>query len=387
MSVNAEILSAPAESGLMSKPETRAAEGWLGRFGIRARSGRRKVKKPAVVAFVRHLATLLTAGLPLARSLRTVALQMAGTSLGDTITFLAADVEGGEMLSSAMAKRNGLFDTLAINVVRAGEVGGTLVETLQQLADDMEQSDALRRTVLSAMVYPAIVMVIATLVVGFLLFFVVPTFEDVYIKMKVELPLITRLLLGASRLALRYWWAGLLCVGAFVAAWKFLKNVPEFQEKKDKISLRLPVFGKLRRKAIAARFLGTFATLIGSGVSILESLSLMASLTNNSVVRKAIDEIRDHVSRGGKMSEQMAQYTDLFSPMAIQMVNVGEETGSLTEAASKTAGFLNDETNLLVGTLTTLIEPCLTVGLGVVVGTIALAIYLPMFDMMKHAAN
>ena len=155
----------------------------------------------------------------------------------------------------------------------------------------------------------------------------------------------------------------------------------------DRTVLRLPLFGPLQRKALSSRFLSAFATLIGSGVSIVESLRLMSGLAQNVVVRDAIEDIRRHVSRGGRMSEPMDRYADLFSPMAIQMISVGEETGSLPEAATRTAGFLSREVEARVRTLVTMLEPLMTVGLGMVVGTIVLAIYLPLFDLMKNVTH
>jgi len=349
---------------------------------LRARRGR--VRSRDVVVFLRHLATMLAAGLTLSKSLRTVARQLENSTLSALVAQLADDVESGEMLSSAMALMPDVFDSLVVNIVRAGEVSGTLPETLQELAASLEKSEALRATLLGAMVYPAIVVAIAAIVVGFLLVYVVPIFEGVYHKMHLELPMVTRLLLGVSGIALRFWWVPGPALAGLVFALRRLKGVESFRRRWDALALRVPVFGAVRRKALAARFLGAFATLIGSGVSIVESLRLMSSLASNVVVRDAIDDIRRHVSRGMSMGEPMEHYAGLFSPMAIQMLSVGEQTGSLPEAASRTATFLTQDVDNRLKTMTTLIEPLLTLGLGLVVGTIALAIYLPMFDLMKH---
>lgn len=351
------------------------------------RKSRGRVRTADLVGFVRHLATLLTAGLSLSKCLLTLAKQFEGTRIGDVIGELVYDVEGGELLSSAMSLRPEVFDSLTVNIVRAGEAGGTLPETLEQLADDMEKKQALRRTVVGAMVYPAIVVVIASGVVGFLLLFVVPTFKDVYEKMHLELPWITQLLLWTSRSAVQYWWVPVGAGIGLAAGWRPLMKVESVRRQWDSLALHVPLFGTVRRKAITTRFLSAFATLITSGVSVVEALRLMGGLVDNVVVQQAVDDIRQHVSRGGKMSEPMARYADLFSPMAIQMVSVGEQTGALPEAAQRTAEFLAEDVEVRVKTLTTLMEPLLTVGLGVVVGTIALAIYLPMFDLMKNVSH
>jgi len=367
-------------------PASRGA-GWPAAIGgaLRARCGR--VRSADVVGFVRNMATLLNAGLPLPKCLRTMARQLEKPRMAQLVGRMANDVSSGELFSSAMALAPEAFDSLTISAVRAGEAGGTLPETLQKLADDMEKKQALRRTVVGAMAYPAIVVVIALGVVSFLLVYVVPAFEDVYVKMHLTLPWITRALLWASRTALACWWAPAVLLAAAVVGWRPLQAVEGFRRRWDRLLLELPLLGKLRRKAISTRFLGAFATLIGSGVSIVESLRLMTDLVDNTVVRDAIADIRRHVTRGGKISEPMERYAGLFSPMAIQMISVGEETGELPEAAAHTARFLAEEVETRVKTLTMLMEPALTVGLGVVVGAIALAIYLPMFDLMQSVSR
>ena len=362
-------------------------EGLLGRLAAALRTRRARIRVSDIVVFVRHLATLLNAGLPLSKSLQTVARQLDNPSLSDVVAELAEEVRSGEMLSDAMARKPKVFDPLTVNIIRAGEVGGNVAATLQDLATDLEKKDALRRAVKAAMVYPAVVVSIASLVVAFLLIYIVPSFQDVYRKMHLELPLATRILLLVSGFLARYWWVLLMAVPGVVLGRRHLMQIEQVQRGWDRFVLRLPMLGKIRRRAIAARFLSTLATLVGSGVSIVESLRLMSTLTNSTVVRDAIDDIRRHVSRGGTIGQPMERYADLFSPMAIQMVAVGEQTGSLPEAASRTAAYLAEDVDNRVKTLTTLIEPMLTLGLGLIVGTIALAIYLPMFDLMKHISR
>jgi type IV pilus assembly protein PilC len=237
------------------------------------------------------------------------------------------------------------------------------------------------------MVYPAIVLVIASGVVGFLLMFVVPTFAEVYKKMHLELPWITRLLLGASGLAVRLWWVPVLGGGGVALGWKPLLRVERFRRGWDRLMLVLPLFGRVRRMAITTRFLSAFSTLTGSGVTVVEALRVMSNLAVNVVAGEAITDIRNRVRRGGKVADAMERYVSLFSPMAVQMVGVGEQTGTLPEATARTAEFIGHELETKAKALTTLLEPLLTVGLGLVVGTIALAIYLPMFDLIKHVSH
>jgi len=368
-----------AEGAGAQRPESLS-----GRLAAALRTRRARIRVSDIVVFVRHLATLLNAGLPLSKSLQTVARQLENPSLSDVVAELAEAVRSGEMLSDAMARKPRVFDPLTVNIIRAGEVGGNVAATLQDLAADLEKKDALRRAVKAAMIYPMVVVSIASLVVAFLLVYIVPSFQDVYRKMHLELPLATRILLLVSAFLTRYWWVVVVVIPAVVVGRRRLMRIERVQRAWEKFVLRLPMLGKIRRGAIAARFLSTFATLVGSGVSIVESLRLMSTLADSTVVRDAIDDIRRHVSRGGTIGRPMERYADLFSPMAIQMVVVGEQTGSLPEAASRTASYLAEDVDNRVKTLTTLIEPMLTLGLGVIVGTIALAIYLPMFDLMKH---
>jgi len=363
------------------------AERPTSRLAAALRARRSRIRAGDIVVFVRHLATLLNAGLPLSKSLQTVARQLENPSLSDVVAQLALEVRSGEMLSDAMSRKPKVFDPLTVNIIRAGEVGGNVAATLEDLAADLEKKDALRRAVKAAMVYPAVVVTIASLVVGFLLIYIVPSFQDVYRKMHLRLPLATQILLSVSGFLSHYWWLLLLAVPCGIAARRRLRRAERVQRYWDRLVLRLPMLGKIRRGAIAARFLSTFATLVGSGVSIVESLRLMSTLAESTVVRDAIDDIRRHVSRGGTIGRPMERYADLFSPIAIQMVAVGEQTGSLPEAASRTAAYLAEDVDNRVKTLTTLIEPMLTLGLGVIVGTIALAIYLPMFDLMKHVSR
>jgi len=384
--------NAAAAAGYLSSPEARAtghneepvsaAVRWLKRL-----TKPRKVKSSDVVVLVRQLATLLGAGVPLSRSLTTVARQLEDLRLVAVAERLGERVRSGEMLSSAMAIEPGVFDSITLCIVKAGEIGGNLQETLDQLAEDLEKKDTLRRTVLGALAYPAIVIGIATIVVALLLIFVVPIFKDVYAKMHVRLPLVTQVLIFASGTALRFWWVPVIGTVGLPLAWKRLSKVEGFARKRDALMLRLPLFGKLRRKVIAARFLGSFGTMVASGVPIVESLRLLSVLTPNLVVREAIEDLRLQVSRGRSIGKQMERYSDLFTPMAVQMVSIGEETGSLPESVTRTAKFLNAEAETLVRSLTKLLEPTLTVGLGFVIGLIAIAIYLPMFDMVKMVSH
>ncbi|MFW6108746.1 MAG: type II secretion system F family protein, partial [bacterium] len=271
-------------------------------------ASRGRVKAGAVVVLIRHLATLLAAGLQLSKALRTVARQMADTPLSAVVIELAEAVESGQMLSSAMASRPDVFDSLTINVVRAGEAGGTLAETLGELADDLEEKQALRRSVVGALVYPAIVLLIAAGVIAVVLVYVVPVFRDIYTKMKLDLPWITRVLLATSGVVVEGWWAlGLGAVGAALG-WRHARRRESVRRWCDRLVLQVPVVGRLRRTTMAARFFGAFATLIASGVSIVETLRLLSRLTGNTQMADAVDAVREHVSRGGRFSELLESY-------------------------------------------------------------------------------
>jgi len=378
---------APGAGPAGPKAAARRPHSGLSRLAQALTRSHGRVRAADVVTFMRHLSTLLNAGLQISKALRTLARQFENPQVVAVTSQLANNVATGESLSSAMAQRKDVFDKLTINIVHAGEVAGSLPETLDQLADDMEKKQALRRTVVGAMIYPAIVMVIAAAVVGFLLMFVVPTFEGVYKKMHLELPWITRLLLQASRLVVRLWWAPVLAGAAVGLSWKPLNRIESFRRRRDQVALALPLFGRIRRMAIATQFLSALSTLTGSGVTVVEALRLLSHLMVNVVAQAAVTDIRNRVRRGGKVVDAMERYASLFSPMAVQMIGVGEETGTLPESTARIAEFMGHELETRAKALTTLLEPLLTVGLGAVVGTIALAIYLPMFDLIKHVSH
>ena len=356
---------------------------WLRRF----HTGSTRVRGADMVIFLRHVTTLLRAGLPLSKALGTVAQQLESPALTQVVSQISQDVQGGTPLSAAMALHPAAFDELIVNVVKAGEAAGKLEISLEQLAQDLEKRQELRRAIMGALAYPAIVLSLGSILVTFLLIFVVPMFQEVYTKMKVELPFITQMLILASKITLKCWWLFPMVIGLAWIGWRRAKDLDHLKIWWERVLLRVPMVGKLRRYVITSRFLRRFATLIGSGVTIVEALHLISDLTPCRVLRKAIDDIRRHVSRGGRIGERMAQHGYIFSPMVIQMMSAGETAGTLPEAAEHTAEFLSQEADHRIKALTTFMEPLLTVVLGVVVGAIALAIYLPMFDLVKHVSK
>ena len=336
-----------------------------------------------LVTFVRHLTALLGSGLALAKSLRTVGEQVENETLAEATLEVSREVESGSSFSAALSQRPDVFDALTVNVVRAAEVGGTLPESLLKLAGDLEKRRNMRRAIVGVLAYPLIVMSIGTLLVTALLLFVVPVFEQVFAKMKIPLPAITRLLLWTSRTAIEFWWAFPIVIVALAYAWRRARENEVFRYRWDKLMLRLPLVGKARRRVLAARFLSAFATLTQSGVSIVETLRLLGDLLPNAIIREALQDIQKHVTRGGRFTERMAAYRQIFPPMAVQMVSLGEDTGTLPDAAAQAAEFMTQEVDHTTKNLMTLAEPVLTVVMGVVVAAIAMAIYLPMFDMMN----
>ena len=336
-----------------------------------------------LVTFVRHLTALLGSGLALAKSLRTVGEQVENETLAEATLEVSREVESGSSFSAALSQRPDVFDALTVNVVRAAEVGGTLPESLLKLAGDLEKRRNMRRAIVGVLAYPLIVMSIGTLLVTALLLFVVPVFEQVFAKMKIPLPAITRVLLWTSRISIEFWWAFPIVIVALAYAWRRAKKSEVFRYRWDKLMLRLPLVGKARRRVLAARFLSAFATLTQSGVSIVEALRLLGDLLPNAIIREALQDIQKHVTRGGRFTERMSAYRQIFPPMAVQMVSLGEDTGTLPDAAAQAAEFMTEEVDRTTKNLMTLAEPVLTVVMGIVVAAIAMAIHLPMFDMMN----
>ncbi|MCZ7526110.1 MAG: type II secretion system F family protein [Acidimicrobiia bacterium] len=341
-----------------------------------------RVKLKDVAVFSRQFATMINSGLSLLRSLAILTEQTENPELARIIGEVRLDVEKGSSLSAAMARHPKAFNRLYVAMVKSGEAGGVLDSVLLRLADTIERQVELRRRVKSAMTYPAVVSVMVFMIVTVMLVFIVPMFKDMYTELGGTLPLPTRMLLSVSNGARRFWF---LVIGAEIGAvvgFRAWIGSEEGRKRWDAIKLRMPIFGGLVRKTALARFARTLAALTRSGVPILESLEIVADTAGNHVVATAVYDTQTAVKAGDSLARPLEQH-EVFPPMVVQMMAVGEETGALDEMLEKIADFYDDEVKATVDGLTSLIEPLLIAVMGVVIGGMIIALYLPMFNIIK----
>lgn len=340
-----------------------------------------KVTTKDVVVFSRQFSTMVNAGLPILQGLTIVAEQAENPDFRSVMTKVRDDISNGVTLSEAMAKYPKVFTTLYVNMVKAGEQGGILDVIFERLSEYMEKAEGVSRKVKSAMMYPIVVMSVACLVVIFLMVKVVPTFRDVFASFGAKLPAPTQFLIDVSAF-LSSWKAGFLVaflIIVFIVITLYRKTRAGAYNW-DLMILKLPVFGILARKAAVAKFARTLGTLIKSGVPIMDALETVAKTSGNLVLEKAVNNARDSV-REGKTLTQPLKESKVFPPMVTQMINVGEETGALDTMLSKIADFYEDEVDAAVEGLTSIIEPILIVFLGVTIGFIVVAMFMPMFEI------
>jgi type IV pilus assembly protein PilC len=335
-----------------------------------------------IVILTRQFATMINAGLPLVQALDILAQQTENKALADVTRSVVYDVESGHTLADALRQHPKAFSDLYVNMVAAGEAGGILDTILLRLAQFLEKNDAIIRKVKGAMVYPAVIVAVAVTAIAVLLIFVIPTFETMFASVNLELPLPTRIVIGASSLLQHYWWAIIGGIALFVfGVYRYYKT-DGGRLQIDTLLLKVPVLGDLIRKSAVSRFTRTLGTLISSGVSILEGLEITARTAGNMVVHNAVMESRASIA-GGETIAAPLQKSRVFPPMVISMIAVGEQTGGLDEMLSKIADFYDEEVDAAVSALLSLMEPIMIVVLGVVVGGMVVAMYLPIFDMVN----
>ncbi len=335
-----------------------------------------------IVIFTRQFSTMINAGLPLVQALDILAKQTENKVLADVTRAVVFDVESGHTVADALAKHPNAFSELYVNMVAAGEAGGILDTILMRLATFMEKNDALVRKVKGAMIYPGVIMSVAFIAIAVLLIFVIPVFESMFASVGLALPLPTRVVIGLSKFLKGYWWAvGAGMGGAFYMLKKYYAT-PNGRLAIDKLMLKMPVLGDVLRKSAVSRFTRTLGTLISSGVSILDGLEITAKTAGNRVIQDAIMASRASIAGGDTIAAPLAK-SAVFPPMVISMIAVGEQTGGLDEMLSKIADFYDEEVDAAVSGLLSLLEPIMIVFLGVVVGGMVVAMYLPIFDMIN----
>lgn len=339
-----------------------------------------KVSSMSVVVFTRQLSTMITSGLPLVQSLDILANQIEDKNLRGIVREIKEKIEAGARFADALKDYPQCFDALYVNLVVAGEEGGLLDSVLSRLAVYMEKSVKLKKKVKSAMIYPISIIVVAIGVVLVLMVFVIPVFEKMFKDMGAELPLATQIVVNMSRMVKSYIVFMLAGVAALFFCFRRYYRTEKGRRKIDRLVLKLPIFGELTIKASVARVTRTLATLLSSGVPILESLIIVARVAGNKIVEDALMVARARISEGKSMSEPLDE-SGVFPPMVVQMVEVGESTGALDTMLNKIADFYEDDVDNLVSNLTAMMEPMIMMFLGVVLGGLIIAMYLPIFKL------
>jgi len=363
----------------ISITESRAGTGLQREIDLGALGGG-SVKLKDVAVMSRQMATMIASGLSLLRTLTILAEQVDNKTLATVMAEVRDDVETGVSFSDAVGKHEEHFPPLMINMIRAGEVGGFLDKALESTADNFEKEVALRSTIKSAMTYPVVVLVMSLVAVVVMLLFIVPIFQDMFENLGGQLPLPTMMLVYASR-AMPYVVPVLLVAGiAFSFWWRKNKNSDAVRARIDPLKLRLPVFGDLFRKIAIARFARNFSNMIGAGVPILTALRIVGDVSGNFVLQRALVEVADSVRQGESIAVPLTA-SGVFPPMVTQMIAVGEDAGSLETMLEKVAAFYDQEVTATTESLTSLIEPLLIAFLGVVVGGMIVALYLPIFQI------
>jgi type IV pilus assembly protein PilC len=341
---------------------------------------KKKIKALAVVLFTRQLSTMITSGLPLVQSLEILSNQIEDKNLCGIVKEIKAKIEGGSRFADALRDYPKCFDELYVNLVVAGEEGGMLDTVLNRLAIYMEKIEKLKKKIKSAMIYPISIIVVAIGVVMVLLIFVIPVFEGMFKDMGAELPLPTQIVINLSKFVQSYIIYMIIALGIGVFLFRRYYKTESGQRTIDRIILKVPVFGVLALKSSVARVTRTLATLLSSGVAILESLVIVARVAKNKIVEDALIVARTKISEGKSMSEPL-QESGIFPPMVVQMVQVGESTGALDNMLNKIADFYEEDVDNLVTNLTSLMEPLIMMFLGVILGGLIIAMYLPIFKL------
>ena len=341
----------------------------------------RRVKSMEISRMARQFATMIEAGLPLVQSLEILSDQATSPLLKESLNDVRERVQSGSTLAEALSKHPKIFDELFVNMVEAGEIGGALDTILLRLASYREKVDTLRRKIKGAMYYPAVITTVAAGATLFLVTFIVPVFARLFQGFGAELPLPTRLVLALSGILRSNILLGIVLLIGSGIAYRFFSKTPTGRLFIDKFKLKIPILGNLLRKSIIARFSRTLGTLLNSGVPILDALEITAKTAGNKVIYNAVRQAVTAIAQGDTIAQPL-QETGVFPPMVVQMISVGEKTGGLDEMLGKVADFYEDEVDAAVSALTSIIEPVVIVVMGLVIGFILIAMYLPMFDLI-----
>jgi type IV pilus assembly protein PilC len=347
-----------------------------------------RVKSKVLCTFTRQLATLVDAGLPLLRGLRVLEKQERNPTLKSIIGELAVAIEGGSTFSEGLAQHPKVFNRLFVNMVKAGELGGVLEVVLNRLSEFMEKAQKIKGKVVAAMFYPIAVLIVATVILAILLVYVIPKFKDVFAGMldNAALPAFTRLVMGISDVVKDHFLYTMAGVGVFVVLFMLFIRTKFGRHAFDKFKLKIPVIGPVVSKVAISRFTRTLGTLVSSGVPILQALTIVKETAGNVIVSNAVGAVHESVKEGETITAPL-EASGVFPPMVISMVDVGEQTGALPEMLLKIADNYDDEVDNAVSAMTSLLEPIMIVFLAVIVGSIVIAMFLPLIELMNRVGS
>lgn len=341
----------------------------------------KRIKSADIAFFSRQLSTMMTAGVPLVQAIDIIGRGHTNPRMRDMVLGIKADVESGNTLADSLAKQPLYFDALFVNLIRAGEQSGALETLLDRIATYKEKTEAIKKKIKKAMFYPVAVLVVATIVTAILLIFVIPEFQSLFSSAGAALPAFTQMVVNLSNsVRTKGWLYLILIVGTIVGIIQARKRSERFHELMDRVLLKIPVIGMVLNKAAIARFARTLSTMFAAGVNLVEALGSVAGATGNIIYEKATLKMRDQVSTGQQLNLAMAQ-SGIFPHVVVQMIAIGEEAGSIDTMAAKVADFYEEEVDNAVDSMSSLMEPFIMVILGVLVGGLVVAMYLPIFNL------
>jgi type IV pilus assembly protein PilC len=344
-------------------------------------AGKKKITSKEIAIFSRQLATMMSSGVPLVQAFEIIGRGHENPSMRDLVLAIKSDVEGGIALAEALRKHPAQFDQLACNLVHAGEQAGILDSLLDKIATYKEKTEAIKGKIKKAMFYPTAVMVVAFIITAILLIFVIPQFQSVFSSFGADLPALTMMVVGLSNIFVEWWWA--IFGGLGLAGYAFFqakKKIRPFNEALQRLSLKLPIVGDILIKAAIARYARTLSTMFAAGVPLVEAMESVAGAVGNVVFRNAVLKMRDEISGGQALNVSMTQ-SGVFPNMVSQMVAIGEEAGSIDTMLSKVADFYEEEVDNAVDAMSSLMEPLIMAVLGIIIGGLVIAMYLPIFKM------
>ncbi len=348
-------------------------------------TAKRKVKTADLSVFSRQLAAMLTAGIPLIRCLDTLSKQSTNPTLADILAAVARNIEGGTSFSESLKDYQGVFNSMYVDMVKAGELSGNMEEMLTRLSEQLEREKALRDNIRSATMYPLAVLIFAVLVVLAMMFFIVPIFITFFPEGQ-ALPLPTRIVMGISNSLRNFWYVHLIVIIAAFVGIKAYMATESGQRALDRAKFRLPVFGDLIRKSVVARFCRTLSTLMNGGIPVLQALDAAGPASGSLQVAEAVKVAGVRIQQGQSISVPIEE-SGFFPPMVTNMMAVGEETGGLSELLGRVAGFYEEEVESTTKALTSLIEPLMIIVIGLIIGVILISVYLPIFSVVTSMGN